>query len=191
MPRCKRYTLSGILSFRQPFRGCHLPRQGKVNRFAGALRQRSARLCLSAQSSRALSLPQSYCLNPERSPTAPSSEGAEGAPAPRTDFHSAGAEAAAAARHRFSLGGSQVAATDFTVHRSPAAVHYISVSFLANYCNKMCRGAAGSKKCAKKSSAARRIFCFILRRLSPDGGREPWFCGRFSARRPASRPFSP
>ena len=28
--------MSGILSFRQPLRGCHLPRQGKVNRFAAA-----------------------------------------------------------------------------------------------------------------------------------------------------------
>ena len=57
--RCKRSTLSGILSFRQPLRGCHLPRQRKVNRFAGALRQLSARLHLSAQSRLALSLPQS------------------------------------------------------------------------------------------------------------------------------------
>ena len=33
---CKRYAVSGILSFRQPLRGCHLPRQRKVNRFADA-----------------------------------------------------------------------------------------------------------------------------------------------------------
>ena len=45
----------------------------------------SARLSLSAQHRLALSLPQSYCLNPERSPTAPSSEGAEGAAAPCTE----------------------------------------------------------------------------------------------------------
>ena len=57
-----------------------------------ALRQRSSRLLLGAHRSRALSLPQSYCLNPERSPTAPSSERAK---------------AAAAARHRFSLRGSR------------------------------------------------------------------------------------
>ena len=64
-----------------------------------ALRQRSAHLHLSAHRSRALSLPQSSCLNPERSPTAPSSEGAE---------------AAAAARHRFSLSGSQAPAARFS-----------------------------------------------------------------------------
>ena len=57
--RRKRYALSGILSFRQPLRGCHLPRQRKVNRFADALRQRGARLHHSAHRSRALSLPQS------------------------------------------------------------------------------------------------------------------------------------
>ena len=56
------------------------------------LRWLSARLHLSAQSSLALSLPQSSCLNPERSPTAPSSEGAKGAAAPRTDFTSEGGE---------------------------------------------------------------------------------------------------
>ena len=62
-----------------------------------ALRWLSARLYLTALRSRALSLPQSYCLNPERSPTAPSSEGAE---------------AAAAAHHRIYLRGSQVGAAD-------------------------------------------------------------------------------
>ena len=45
-----------------------------------ALRWLSARLYLTALRSRALSLPQSYCLNPERSPTAPSSEGAKWVP---------------------------------------------------------------------------------------------------------------
>ena len=45
-----------------------------------------ARLHLGANSDFAFSLPQSYRLNPERSPTAPSSEGAEGAPAPCTEL---------------------------------------------------------------------------------------------------------
>ena len=70
-----------------------------------ALRWLSARLYLTALRSRALSLPQSYCLNPERSPTAPSSEGAE---------------AAAAAHHRIYLRGSR--GRSRAVHRI-AAVH--------------------------------------------------------------------
>ena len=42
-----------------------------------------ARLPLGVSSNLAFSLPQSYRLNPERSPTAPSSEGAEAATAAR------------------------------------------------------------------------------------------------------------
>ena len=45
-----------------------------------------ARLHLGANSDLAFSLPQSYCLNPLCSPTAPSSEGAEAAPPQSTDF---------------------------------------------------------------------------------------------------------
>ena len=131
--RCKRYDWSGILSFRQPLRGCHpapLPLAARASAISSrtcgrrqlaflavsatggarkpnpsegaegaaapctesaqreprtALRRLSPRLSLTAHRRLALSLPQSYCLNPERSPTAPSSEGAEGAPAPCTD----------------------------------------------------------------------------------------------------------
>ena len=45
-----------------------------------------ARLPLGANGRLALSLPQSYCLNPLCSPTAPSSEGAEAAPPQSTEF---------------------------------------------------------------------------------------------------------
>ena len=45
-----------------------------------------ARLPLGANGRLALSLPQSYCLNPLCSPTAPSSEGAEAAPPQSTDL---------------------------------------------------------------------------------------------------------
>ena len=95
----RRYTLSGDTT-PQSFRlvkQAENPAPLTQGEPRTALRWLSARLYLTALRSRALSLPQSYCLNPERSPTAPSSEGAE---------------AAAAAHHRIYLRGSQVGAAD-------------------------------------------------------------------------------